>query len=191
MKIHQIFLFTFILIYLFIAEISPVISAPPPEEVKRIKEESPLHVIGEVISDDLLQDTSQGYPSQLRSMNLNVHEIIKKPDDLDLEPGESLEIVYSYVPSWVPMEGGAKMDMMVGDQIEIWLKKDGHVWRSSLGGETVDHLIYVQPRIEPIPEPFSHWLKRSIEKNMGYIISGGFIIFLLIVLGIAYKMVKI
>jgi hypothetical protein len=184
MKKTKNILFAFMLLNLVMASL--VIAAPPPNEVLEFKEKSPLHVIGEVKKDELLKDETEerGYSSQIRTMQLMIDKIIKKPTNLGLKSGESLNIVYSYVPSWVPMDGGAKMDIVVGDQIEIWLELGDKGWEPAYGGETVDHVKYMEPRKEPIPEPIHNRVKRNIEGNLELVIFAGlvFILLLMIVL---------
>jgi hypothetical protein len=184
MKKTKILLFAFKLLNLVMAPL--VFAAPPPTEVLEFKEKSPLHVIGQVEEDVLLIDETEerGYSSQIRTMQLGIDKIIKKPPNLGLKSGESLNIVYSYVPSWVPMEGGAKMDIVVGDQIEIWLELGDKGWEPSYGGETVNHVKYIEPRKEPIPEPIHKRVKRNIEGNLELVIFGGlvFILLLMVVL---------
>jgi hypothetical protein len=184
MKKTKNILFAFMLLNLVMASL--VFAAPPPTEVLEFKEKSPLHVIGEVKRDVLLKDELQerGYSSQIRTMQLRIDKIIKKPPNLGLKSGESLNIVYSYVPSWVPMEGGAKMDIVVGDQIEIWLELGDKGWEPAYGGETVNHVKYIEPRKEPIPEPIRNRVQRNIEGNLEIVIFGGlvFILFFIVVL---------
>lgn len=165
-------------------------AAPPPEEVWEIKNEAPLHVVGTVTSDMLLQDLTneKDYPNQLRKMELAIEQIIIKPKEIELNTGETLEIVYRYTPSWVAMNGGAKMDIMVGDQIEVWLDQGVNGWEPALGGSTVNHLKYSEPRKEPIPEPWTHWLLRSIDKHVEIVVFGGFLILSLLIIVISRKL---
>lgn len=190
MKKTKISLFAFMLINVVMASL--VFAAPPPTEVLEIKEKSPLQVIGEVKADDLLKDESQerGYPNQRRKMHLLIENIIKKPTNLDLISGESLNVYYSYVPSWVPMDGGAKMDIAVGDKIEIWLELGVMGWEPALGGETVNHVKYFEPRKEPIPEPLYKKAHRIVKGNLEYVIFVGFVLILLFMLAISQKFFK-
>jgi hypothetical protein len=151
----------FALIMPLIGSITSVYGAPDPKRVTEIKEDSPLHIVGSVTSDIFIRDVEKelGYPAQIRSIQLKVEKIIKKPQDLILTQGGTLTVTYHYIPSWVSMAGAAKMDIMVGDQIEVWLKKGANGWEPSLSGNTVNHIIYIEPRKEPIPEPFFHLLK--------------------------------
>jgi hypothetical protein len=187
MKKTKILLFAFMLLNLVMASL--VVAAPPPTEVLEFKDKSsPLHVIGEVEEDVLLKEDSEerGYSSQIRTMQLRIDKIIKKPSNLGLKSGELLNIVYSYVPSWVLMEGGAKMDIVVGDQIEIWLKLGDKGWEPAFGGETVDHVKYMEPRKEPIPEPIHNRVQRNIEGNLELVIFGG-LVFILLVMVVLQK----
>jgi hypothetical protein len=181
MKKTKILLFAFMLLNLVMASL--VFAAPPPTEVLEFKEKSPLHVIGEVEEDVLLKDESdkRGYSSQIRTMKLRIDKIRKQPPNLGLKSRESLNIVYSYVPSWVPMDGGAKMDIVVGDQIEIWLEYGDKGWEPAYGGETVNHLKYMDPRKEPIPEPIYNWVFRNIKGNLELVIFAGLVFILLLI----------
>jgi hypothetical protein len=182
-------LFMLLNVYLFLITASSIFAAPPPSEVKEIKEKSPLQVIGEVEADVLLKDESQerGYPNQRRTMFLRIEKILKKPTNLVLKSGESLNIVYSYIPSWVPTVGGAKMDIVVGDKIEIWLKLGEDGWEPALGGETVNHVKFIEPRKEPIPEPIYNRAHRTIKENLGYAIFVGLAVILLLLVIILQK----
>ncbi|MFZ3578671.1 hypothetical protein [Virgibacillus sp. DJP39] len=184
MKKKLLFVIMFVLFSMYtIKPLGLVYAAPDPSEVEEIKQRSPLQIKGEVMKDTLLLDTSdeRGYPSQIRVMALDVYKVIKKPDDLILEQDTLLNVTYSYVPSWVPMSGGAKMDIMAGDEIEIWLESIEGGWEPALGGDTVNHISYAEPRKEPIAEPFTHLLKRNIEENIELVILVGIMLFLLLV----------
>jgi hypothetical protein len=191
MKKTNIFLFAFILLLVFGME-SFVFSASPPNTVLEIKGKSPLQVIGVVDEDLLLKDESKerGYPNQKRTMQLRIDKIIKKPIHLDLKPGEALNIVYSYIPSWIPMDGGAKMDIVVGDEIEIWLKLSEDGWEPAFGGETVNHVKYMESRKEPIPEPYKSRLKRYLEGNIELFVFAGFVSILLVIIIVSKKLFR-
>ncbi|MRH42901.1 hypothetical protein GH741_09400 [Aquibacillus halophilus] len=167
-------IYLFSLLFLFIT--LSVDAAPDPDEVERIKGNSSLQVEGEVITDKLHSDVEGSYPSQVRKMQLKIKEVTKQPTGLTIGPEDTLSIFYSYVPSWVQLAGGEKMDIIVGDEIEIWLEKYGNSWKPALSGETVNHLVKVEPRKEPIPEPFSNKLKQTVQNNTGYIVLGGIIV---------------
>jgi hypothetical protein len=190
MKKTTILLFAFILLNLCMGSL--VFAAPPPTEVLEIKEKSPLQILGEVEADDLLKDKSQerGYPNQIRSMQLRIEKIIKKPTNLDLISGDSLNVYYSYVPSWVHMDGGAKMDIAVGDKIEIWLELGEMGWEPALGGETVNHVKYMEPRKEPISEPLYKKARRIVKGNLEYVIFVGFVLILLYMVVISQKIFR-
>jgi hypothetical protein len=55
-------------------------------------------------------------------MNLDVKRILKAPTT---ETFTTLEVFYTYTPSWQDYlyTRGKRMDIAVGDVIEIWLKK--------------------------------------------------------------------
>lgn len=187
MKKTKRFLIALILLNLCMAPL--VLAAPPPTEVLEIKEKSPLQVIGEVEEDVLFEDETEqrGYSSQIRTMQLRIDKIIKKPTNLDLVTGESLNVYYSYVPSWVPMDGGAKMDIAVGDKIEIWLELGEMGWEPALSGETVNHVKYMEPRKEPIPEPLYKRAHGNVKENLEYVIFVGFVLILLFMVLISQK----
>jgi hypothetical protein len=123
---------------------STAFAAPPSEEIKKAKENSPLHIIGTVQTDILIKDISEdrGYPAQVRRMGLVVEEVIKKPTDTELEVNQLVDIHYHYIPSWVEMNGPKQMDIFAGDKIEIWLEKDESGWYPPYSGSTVNHLYY-------------------------------------------------
>jgi hypothetical protein len=187
MKKTNLLLFVFILLHFCM--VSLAIAAPPPTEVLEIKEKTPLQVIGEVEEDELIKDESEerGYSSQIRTMKLRIDKVIKKPIYFDLKSGESLNIVYSYVPSWVPMDGGAKMDIVVGDQIEIWLELGDNGWEPAFGGETVNHVKYMEPRKEPIPEPINSRVQHNFEGNMELFVFAGLVLILLVIVVVSQK----
>jgi hypothetical protein len=190
MKKNNLLIFVFMLLHFGAASI--VSAAPPPTEVQEFKEKSPLQVIGRVEKDELVKDESEerGYSNQIRTMQLRVNKIIKKPNSLELQSREKLNIVYSYVPSWVPMAGGTKMDIVVGDEIEIWLELGERGWEPAYGGDTVNHMKYMQPRIEPIPEPINSRIPRNFEGNMELLVFAGLVFILLVIIVVSKKLFK-
>jgi hypothetical protein len=157
-------LFFILMMSLFWGTIHTAIAAPPPNEVEERKNEAPMHMIGTVTTDDLFKDESisEENPRQIRKMILKVDRLIKTPE---AEEGKTdIEVYYWYIPSWQAKEytGGDRMDIAVGDVIEIWLAEGEHGWEPALGGNTVEHIKYVEDRDEPIPEPFMHSAKRKV-----------------------------
>lgn len=154
--------FFIIVIGLFFAA-TTTMAAPPPNEVKERKNEAPLHLIGTVIADEFFKDTSKSeqYPQQVRYMTLQVDQLIKIPDTE--KEKKSIEVYYWYIPSWQANEyvGGERMDIAVGDAIEIWLNEGKYGWEPALGGNTVNHIKYAENREDPIPEPFLHSIERK------------------------------
>ncbi|MYL50010.1 hypothetical protein GLV98_10975 [Halobacillus litoralis] len=170
-----------LLMLLFILLLIPNIAygAMDPEEVEEIKREAPLHVIGSVESDELVKDLStEDSPKQLRKMELSVQQYRKAPASINRE--RSIEVYYTYIPSWIAMAGGSKMDLYEGDEIEIWLQKGGDGWEPAAGGNTVEHLSYVENRKEPIPEPKVHAVKESFNGTLGVLVMSGIVIVLLL-----------
>ncbi|WLR47420.1 hypothetical protein LC065_18185 [Halobacillus litoralis] len=181
MKIRSFYSLLFLCIMILLVLPGTAYGAMDPEEVEEIKRNAPIHVIGNVESDVLVKDLStEDYPKQLRKMQLSVQEYRKTPDSQNQE--HTLEIYYTYVPSWVAMAGGSKMDIYEGDQIEIWLRKGEYGWESAAGGNTVEHLSYVEGRKEHIPEPKAHKVKETFNENIGVLVMSGLVISLLVFL---------
>jgi hypothetical protein len=154
-------IFGFIFLFMTIPEMKPK-AAPPPYEIEKAKQEAPLHVIGTVTSDQLYKDITEDKedPVQIRKINLNVKQILKAPANKTLA---TVDIFYTYIPSWQAYIGAKRMDIAVGDVIEIWLKKGEYGWEPALSGNTMKHIKYVKNRKEPIPEPFWHSIKRNVR----------------------------
>jgi hypothetical protein len=140
-------------------------ASPPPEAVEKAKTESLLHVIGIVRQDKFVSDTSTEHfhPLQIRTMQLEIVSVSKKPPEMNLAAGDRLDVTYHYYPSWLKVVGPARMDIMVGDRIEIWLKKGEDGWNPAMGGSTVEHLERVEPRREPIPLPLFQRIGGALE----------------------------
>lgn len=145
-----------------------VMAAPSPAEVEKKKREAPLHLIGKVTADEIFKDISQNeqYPQQVRRMDLKVDRLIKSPDGEKVQ--SIIEVFYWYIPSWQAKEytGGARMDIAVGDVIEIWLTDGEYGLQPALGGNTVKHIKYTEVRNEPIPEPFLNLLQRKVSSYL-------------------------
>lgn len=154
--------FVFIVIG-FLLSVTTSFAAPPPNEVEERKNEAPLYLIGTVVADDLFKDltTDEKYPNQLRRMRIEVDRLLKAP--VTEKETKSLEVYYSYIPSWQAKEysGGERMDVAIGDVIEIWLTDGEYGLEPALGGNTVEHIKYTEDRNEPIPEPFLHFIERK------------------------------
>lgn len=149
-----------------------------PSEIEEIKQQAPLHIMGAVKNDSLIDDLSDqsSYPNQVRQMTLRVSQVIKKPKDADISTGESFDMFYTYIPSWVEMAGGEKVDIYEGDQIEIWLEQGEYGWQPASGGDTIHHLTYVEDRSEPIPEPWTHSIKHTFSEYVGIVIMSVFVL---------------
>jgi len=141
------------------------LTAPPPNEVEERKKEAPLHLIGTVTADEKFKDTSQDEenPQQIRRMSLRVDRLIKGSDEV--KEKSTIEVFYWYIPSWQANQytGGKRMDIAVGDVIEVWLTEGEYGLEPALGGNTVEHVKYAEVRKEPIPEPLSHFLIRQLS----------------------------
>lgn len=141
------------------------LAAPPPTEVEERKREAPLHLVGTVIVDEEFKDISKDeeHPQQIRKMSLRVDRLVKGSEKV--KDKTSIEVFYWYIPSWQSKEyiGGERMDIAVGDVIEIWLKNGEYGLEPVLGGNTVEHIKYAEIRNEPVPEPFMHQLQRKFS----------------------------
>ncbi|MCM3574167.1 hypothetical protein M3172_13305 [Mesobacillus subterraneus] len=145
--------------------VSTGLAAPPPTEVEERKKEAPLHLIGTVTADDKFKDISQDekYPQQIRRMSLRVDRLVKGSEDV--KEKTAIEVLYWYIPSWQSNEyiGGERMDIAVGDVIEVWLTGGEYGLEPALGGNTVEHIKYAEIRKEPVPEPFLHQIRRKFS----------------------------
>jgi len=174
---------------LFWVTATTAIAAPPPNEVEERKNEAPMHLIGTVTTDEFFKDESisEENPRQIRKMILKLDRLIKTPE---AEEGKTdIEVYYWYIPSWQAKEytGGDRMDIAVGDVIEIWLTEGEHGWEPALGGNTVEHIKYVEDRNEPIPEPFLH----SIERKANTLFEDNLEVLVLLVLSLILILIAI
>jgi hypothetical protein len=183
----------FIIMVFLITPFSMLVhGAPDPSEVEEIKENAPLHVIGEVIADEVEEDFSnQNRPYQIRIMNLKISEVSRSP--AGMEEIDQLEVYYKYVPKWSVGDfvGGKRMDIAVGDVVEIWLEEGENGWESALWGNTVHHIKYTSNRNQAIPEPFWHAFKRKANDFFEHHTSLLVIISLIAALGyVSYRALK-
>ncbi len=178
------YLLLMLLLTCFYLKVSPpIFAAPDPVEVEKLKKNAPIQLIGTVVKDELRQDltTEKELYHQLRTMTISVKEWIRVPSDD--RKNKSIDVIYSYIPSWQAdlYVGGSRMDITVGDVVEIWLRQGDYGWEPVLGGNTVNHIVYVDDREEPIPEPFPHKLKRSLyqiwESNTSLVVLVSLIVF--------------
>jgi hypothetical protein len=140
--------------FLFLSFCSSAFSAMDPAEVREINKKAPYHLIGAVIEDKLIQKLSESKdsPSQLRAMTLEILEVNRWQTN---EPLRTIEISYTYVPPWVSRDGGKRMDISVGDVIEIWLEEGEHGLEPAVGGDSVNHIFYVEDRPVHFAQPIS------------------------------------
>jgi hypothetical protein len=156
-----------------------------PAEIKKRHSEAPFHITGEVIEDVRVKDLSEEKDGayQLRKMTIAIDEVIKS-EDSDSQ-ATSVEVFYSYLPSWRAREyiGGKPMDITINDVIEIWLDKGEYGWEPVLLGYSVEHIIYIEKRNEPVPEPFFHFMERTKESTVQHNSSG------VVIIGIVFSIV--
>lgn len=162
--IKCIFFFSILIpIHLLFSE--PIFSAMDPIEINKRNSEAPFHIKGNIISDELVKDLSEekGDPYQLRKMTINIEQVYKSPSSE--EKATLINVYYSYIPSWRALEyiGGKTMDVAVDDVVEIWLEKGDYGWEPVLSGYSVNHLFYVENRIEHIPEPTLEKVQRHVS----------------------------
>lgn len=137
-------------LFLWAIGFNTVFAALDPEELEEIKQAAPLHFVGEVTQDDFLKEID--FPGQERVMSVRVDEVMKGSEWV--RPGEEIKVYYTYIPQWVVMEGGAKMDIAVSDKIEIWLTQENGNWQPASSGDTVSHLYKNEERPEHMAQPF-------------------------------------
>ena len=77
------------------------------------------------------------------------------------------------------------MDITINDVIEIWLEKGEYGWEPVLSGYSVEHIKYIEKRNEPIPEPFFHYMERTMATNIQYNLNG------VVMIGIAFSLLVI
>lgn len=171
--------------------LSPIMSgiaAPDPSTVKKEKDSAPLHIIGKVKEDILVEDTTKDeqYPQQIRKMTISVQKVLKAPEDVKEE--NSLEVYYHYIPSWQAHDyaGSSSVNVAVDDVIEIWLDYGESGWEPAFFGHTVEHIQYGENREEAIAEPFLHKLDRisseALHENSSYIVLAAMIAILLLII---------
>lgn len=158
-----------------------------PAEIKKRHSEVPFHITGEVIEDVKVKDLSEEKDGayQLRKMTIAIDEVITS--DVSEAQAKTVEVFYSYLPSWRAREyvGGKPMDITINDVIEIWLDKGKYGWEPVLSGYSVEHIKYIEKRNEPIPEPFFHYMEKTMETNIQYNLSG------VVIIGIVFSVIVI
>ncbi|MET1013663.1 MAG: hypothetical protein ABWX61_04040 [Paenisporosarcina sp.] len=145
-----------------------IFAAMDPGEIKKRHSEAPFHITGEVVKDELVKDLTEEKDGafQLRKMTIAIDEVIKS--EATEAQATRIEVFYAYLPSWRALDyvGGKPMDITVNDVIEIWLNKGQYGWEPVLSGYSVEHIKYINKRNEPIPEPFFHFMERTMESNI-------------------------
>ena len=142
-----------LLLFLSFSTIS--FAAMDPAEIERIKANAPLQLTVDSIKDELIeQPNDRNSPYQERKMTIEIIDIIKSSQQGKIE--ETIEVEYTYIPSWVEMAGGAKMDIAIADKIEIWLDWEGNTWQPSASGDTVRHIYYSEHHQDHIRQPITN-----------------------------------
>lgn len=96
-----------------------------------------------------------------------------------------VDVYYTYIPEWLVIEGGAKMDIAVSDQIEIWLAAEGAEWIPAASGDTVSHLFKSENRPEHMAAP----KKTLFETIHVYFAEMPLLGYIVLILGITFGMV--
>lgn len=176
----------------FVLSAFPAIAfaAPDPNEVEAIKQAAPIHLIGTVIEDEMLEQIDDSnFPHQERKMVLHITSIVKGLEETDAR--SSVEVHYMYIPSWLEMEGGARMDIAKSDKIEIWLKKEAGVWKPALSGNTVVHLYKNENRPQhmlPPPTSIPNFIKSKLSTiPLGMIVAVLLFLSLFLIAGISKR----
>lgn len=160
-RIHQLFCFCLICMFLFQTTAHPVLAAPSPEYVKQMKAEAPLQIIGIVEADTKVRNAEIGEGAEVRKVTLRVQEVKKKPDSLVLPAGDAIDFFYTYIPPEIDMAGSARVNIIEGDQIEIWLKTGEEGWVPAVSGNTIELLQSGGPRPEPTQHQGSSWISEN------------------------------
>lgn len=153
MKLYQILL---LLVCLFVFPVS-VLSAPDPAEVSERKQEAQLNVSGKVIADSLVEEFKEDH-TQSRKMVVEIEEIYQQAVTLPISIQGQIEVQYLYVPDWIDYTGKS-VHVRTGDIVELWLEKEGQIYTPIIGGYGVEMIQSNGPRVEHIPEPFTHNVK--------------------------------
>jgi len=168
-------------------------AAPDPVMVENAKAKAQLHLVGAVVSDELYEDLTirKENPLQIRKMTLEIREIHKSPSARFIK---TIDVYYQYVPLWMSYSGAERVDIAVGDIVEIWLKSGPYGWEPAYSGETINHIKYVDKRPEWIKEPFWHWMKRVSRKfwtmHSASVVFWGIVISLSIIVLISHRKLK-
>lgn len=149
MRIFLAFVFLFTCTFFMTA-----LAAMEPAEDEKIKNGAPVHLIGTVIDDKLDKELPEQH-FQERKMQLQIDEVKRQSLNIGLPP--SIWIDYTYIPDWLEMEGGRKMDVAVSDRIEIWLEPTATGWQPVLSGDSVHHLSKASKRPEHMAAPLESW----------------------------------
>lgn len=171
-----------VLLLVFSCLVPTTFAAPPPSEVADAKEKALLHVTGSVTENIFIRDLSEerSYPSQTREFSLVIEAIHNQKEGLNYVPGNTVKIQYTFIPKRVNMNGPAKVDVTVGDQIEIWLDKEDDQWISSVSGNTINHMIYVEDRPKYMKEPAVNVVKMFLKEYLPLILVSSLVIFVFV-----------
>lgn len=150
MKLYQILL---LLVCLFVLPFW-VLAAPDPAEVQERKQEAPLHVSGKIIEDSLVEEFKED-KTQTRKMVIEIEEIFQQTVKPPMSVHDQIEVQYHYVPDWIDYTGKS-VHVKNGDIVELWLEKEGQINTPIIDGYGVEILKNSGPRVEHIPEPFTH-----------------------------------
>lgn len=130
------------------------LAAMEPSEVEKINNGAPVHLIGTVTNDKLIKELPEQH-FQERQMQIQVEEIQKQAPGIELP--SLIWVDYTYIPPWLEMEGGRKMDIAVSDRIEIWLEPVSNGWQPALSGDSIHHLSKASERPAHIVAPIESW----------------------------------
>lgn len=159
MRLYQILL----LLLLIFAFAPNVLSAPDPIEVKERQAGAPIAITGNIIKDNLLEDVEEKR-GQNRKMSVEIEQIFQNTLAIPLYKKQWIEVHYYYLPSWSNDVGGGSIQVKEGDRIKLWLDKDEEGFTPILGSYGVEILQMNGARIEHVPEPFLHLMKRHLHR---------------------------
>lgn len=170
---------------LFFALPNLIIAAPDPTELKVLKEETPLHIVGEVLEDELVKvHKKEEHDTQTRVMTIKIHEIIRQKEH-SYKNGEVIKVAYHYLPTWVDYSGGGSIQVVKGDNLKLWLQFEDGKFTPLLGISGVEMVKANGDRIEHVNQPLLQKVKGAwldlAHNHLPYAV-GVFILLLLTVI---------
>jgi len=158
-------------VFLLQTTVHPALAAPPPEYVQQMKDEAPIHLIGTIETDVKVRDTRRGEKVEERKATVRVQQIKRKPDSMALSAADTIDFDYTYIPPDLAFSGPARVDIIEGDQVEIWLKtgEQGN-WIPAIAGNSILVLQAAGPRLNSSPPEGATY--KFLAANYEFVILG-------------------